>query len=248
MLLVDDQGCYVEANSAACKLLSCVREQVLGRTLTDFCIMPPQVDLQQQWQVFLVQGHIDGTVTLRADQDEGRRVDYVTTANFCPPFHLSILRDVTDRRSLAALGVDSSPPLAQPIDHDLQLRQAIEPQAETPTALLENILGTIEGVVWSVDLQTMGVKYVNAAVETLCGYAAEEFLKVPDLWWGLIYPPDQAKVKQCLSQIDSQVHFELDYRITRLDGELRWVRDRSRVVYDHRRLPLRLNTVTTDIT
>lgn len=248
MLIADDQGRYVEVNPATCKFLNLDREKILGRTLADFCAVPPKETLRRQWQVFLRQGHSQGTVTLKAAHGEHRVVEYVNTANFCPHLHLSIWREVTGRGQADALMPDLNPVQAEPVDAVILSSDTAQTRLEVQELQLEGILDSIEGVVRSVDLPTMVTRYVNAAVETLCGYPAEAFLKTPDLWWSLIYPPDQAKVQQCLGQIDAQIRFELDYRITHLDGSLRWVRDRSRVVYDSQNVPLQLNTITTDIT
>ncbi|MEO1069479.1 MAG: PAS domain S-box protein, partial [Cyanobacteria bacterium J06638_6] len=221
MVITDDQGQYVEVNPAACRLLNVTRDHILGRTIADFCPRPPDLDCQQ---VGMAEHLLQGEMTLRVNHGEERVVEYVTTPNFCPHFHLSIWRDVTLYRS---------PP---------------QPQLDTQPAKLDSLLDNIDGVVWSVDLPTMTIQYVNAGVELLCGYRAEAFLKVPELWQSLIYPADRAKVSQSWRQIGSHAQFEIEYRITRLDGELRWVCDRSRVIYNAQGVPVRLHTVTTDIT
>ncbi|MGB5975683.1 MAG: PAS domain-containing protein, partial [Nodosilinea sp.] len=56
MLIVDDQGSFVAVNPAACRLLHRTEDQLLGRTIADFCIAPAETELQQQWQDFLVRG------------------------------------------------------------------------------------------------------------------------------------------------------------------------------------------------
>lgn len=252
MLIADDQGRYVEANPAACRLLSLAREQILGHTMADFCVLPQGENLHQQWQAFLVQGpmqgEMQGDMTLNTGPGDDRIIEYVTRANFCPHFHLSIWRDVTDCRQAEALRKELKQVQSQLIDARTQAPQVAQTQVESQNLLLDGLLSHIDGVLWSVDLPTMTIQYVNAAVERLCGYTAEAFLTAPDLWPSLIYPADQPKVKQGLDQIGAQVHFELEYRITRSDGKVRWVCDRSRVIYDSQGVPVRLNTVTVDIT
>lgn len=248
MLIVDDQGQYVEANPAACKLLNCLREQIIGRTIADFCVLPPGVDLHQQWQIFLTQGHMQGEVALRVDNGEERIVEYAATANVSPHFHLSILRDVTERRQAEALKEQLNQMLAQQVKERTEELRLVQTQLAHKHALLDGILSNINGVVWSIDLQTMTTRYVNSAVEILYGYPKEAFLDAADLWRSLIYPADQPKIDQVLGQLGQQERFDLEYRIIRADGELRWVRDRSRVVYGPAGQPVRLDSVTTDVT
>lgn len=239
MLITDDQGRFVEANPAACRLLNCDHNQILGRTIADFCVVPPGADLSQQWQFFLAQGHMQGEITLRASSGAERMVEFSATANFCPHFHLSILRDITDRKQAEALKDQLSQVLTQ---------QTVQTQPEAEHALLGGILSNINGVVRSVDLPTMATRYVNTAAETLYGYSVEAFLGSPSLWQSLIYPDDRPQIDQVFSQLDSQTSFDLEYRITRADGAVRWVRDLAQVSYDDDGTPLRLNGVITDIT
>ncbi len=248
MLLADDQGRYVEINPAACKLLRCGPEQVIGRTIADFCVVPPGVDLTAQWQAFLAQGSMQGEIVLRVSTGDERVVEYSATANVCSHLHLSILRDVTERKQAEALRERLNQVLAQQVDERNQALAAARGELEAQHALLHSILSNINGVVWSIDLSTMTTQYVNAAVETLYGYTEQDFLTDPNLWRRLIHPADQPKIDQLLSQLESQSCFDLEYRIAHADGTLRWVRDRSRVTYDSAGQPVRLDGIATDIT
>lgn len=248
MLVVNDQGQYVEANPAACKLLNCARDQIIGRTIADFCVLPPGANLSQQWQAFLAQGQMQGEVTLRVGNGEERVVEYAATANISPHFHLSILRDVTERKQTEALREHLNQVLAQQVQERTEELRGVQTRLDQEHSLLDGILNNIDGVVWSLDLQTTATRYVNSAVETLYGYAQEDFLNAPGLWRSLIHPADQPKIEQFLGQLRDRERFELEYRITRSDGKVRWVRDRSRVIYDSEGNPVRLDGVTTDIT
>jgi diguanylate cyclase (GGDEF)-like protein/PAS domain S-box-containing protein len=248
MLIADDHGHYVEANPAACKLLGVAREHVLGCTIADFCVLPPGVDLGSHWQHFLEQGHMQGEISLRVGNGEERIVEFSATAHFCPHFHLSILRDVTERKQSEALNDQLNQLLTQQVKERTQELQTIQAQLKDEHALLNGILSNINGVVWSVDLPSRVTRYVNSAVETLYGYSTDAFLKNPSLWQSLIHPDDQPKINQCLSQLASQSSFDLEYRITRSDGVVRWVRDRSKVTYDIEGTPIRLDGIATDIT
>jgi diguanylate cyclase (GGDEF)-like protein/PAS domain S-box-containing protein len=248
MLIADDGGRYLEANPAACQLLGLSRDQVVGRTIADFCVVPPGVDLAEQWQAFKAQGHMQGEITLRIASGEERVVEFSATANVGANLHLSILRDVTERKQAEQLRDHLNQVLAQQVEERTQALRATQAQLEAEHALLNSIVNTIDGVVWSVDLVTMRPCYANSAVETLYGYSADEFLANPGLWRSLVHPEDQPKIDQVLSQIGVQACFDWVYRITHADGTLRWVRDRARVTYAADGTPVRLDGVATDIT
>ncbi|MEA5452888.1 PAS domain S-box protein [Leptolyngbya sp. CCNP1308] len=248
MLIANDQGQYVEANPAACKLLNCVRDQIIGRTIADFCVLPPGANLAQQWQIFLAQGQMQGEVVLRVGNGEERTVEYSATANISPHLHLSILRDITERKQTEAMREHLNQALAQQVKERTEELRGVQTQLDHEHSLLDGILSNIDGVVWSLDLQTMATRYVNSAVETLYGYAKQDFLDAPGLWRSLIHPADQPKIEQFWGQLRDRERFDLEYRITRSDGAVRWVRDRSRVLYDSVGNPVRLDRVTTDIT
>ncbi|MBW4483233.1 MAG: PAS domain S-box protein [Tildeniella torsiva UHER 1998/13D] len=248
MLIANDQGQYVEANPAACNLLNCGRDQIIGRTIADFCVLPSGANLSQQWQAFLAQGQMQGEIALRVGNGEERIVEYAATANISPHLHLSILRDITERKQAEALREHLNQVLAQQVKERTEELRGVQTRLDHEHSLLDGILSNIDGVVWSLDLQTMATRYVNSAVETLYGYSKEAFLTAPGLWRSLIHAADQPKIEQFLGQLRDRDRFDLEYRITRADGELRWVRDRSRVIYDSAGNPARLDRVTTDIT
>jgi PAS domain S-box-containing protein len=100
VLIADDQGVYVDANPAACDLLGLSYNEVIGRTISDFTEEDHQADTTYSWEQFLKEGMMRGVVHLRRPDDKILEVDFSATANFIPGRHLSLLRDVTERRKL----------------------------------------------------------------------------------------------------------------------------------------------------
>jgi two-component system cell cycle sensor histidine kinase/response regulator CckA len=100
VLISDDLGFYVDANPAACELLGMSYDDLIGHKLSDFTERVPKAeDSQTALQVLEAEatsgviplGRLDGTIV---------EVDSTMTANFLPGRHLSMLRDVTERRKL----------------------------------------------------------------------------------------------------------------------------------------------------
>jgi hypothetical protein len=95
--IVDDKGRYVNVNPAACELFGVSREELLGSTIADFA--EPGFDFNQAWQQFCEQGQMFGEFKLYRPDGTVRETEFAAVANFIPHFHLSMLRDVSDRQA-----------------------------------------------------------------------------------------------------------------------------------------------------
>jgi PAS domain S-box-containing protein len=95
-LIADDEGRYLSANPAACALLGAAEADIRGRRVSDF--MAPGFDFSQAWRAFLEEGSGRGDLTLVRADGSSRTVEFNAIANVLPGRHLSILRDVTDRK------------------------------------------------------------------------------------------------------------------------------------------------------
>ncbi len=75
------------------------------------------------------------------------------------------------------------------------------------------------------------------------------------LWLSMVHPDDRAavqgRVKSLITEYITQpVHdmFDLEYRIIRPDGVVRWVNDRGQIMYDHNNRPVRMIGIVFDVT
>ncbi|HSN89448.1 MAG TPA: ATP-binding protein [Thermoanaerobaculia bacterium] len=96
MLIADDDGRYVGANPAASALLGLPAEDLVGRTVSDF--LPAGLDLGQAWDDFLAKGRESGEMVLVRPDGKMIHVEYNAAAHVIPGRHLSILRDVGERK------------------------------------------------------------------------------------------------------------------------------------------------------
>ena len=93
MLLVGDDGCFVDANSAACGLFGTTRDELLGSRARDFA----DPDLSNPWGTGPAADGLTGPFALRRPDGATRDVECATTRGIVPGLHLSVLRDVTER-------------------------------------------------------------------------------------------------------------------------------------------------------
>lgn len=96
MLLADDQGRYLDANPAACELFGLAREGLLGQSIKAFAA--PGADIDGAWQQFLCAGRMEGAFELWRPDGQRRELEFRATAHIMRGLHLSVLRDVTERK------------------------------------------------------------------------------------------------------------------------------------------------------
>lgn len=128
-----------------------------------------------------------------------------------------------------------------------QLAKAHEELEET-TSRLDGVLASTPDVVYSHTPHTHQVLYVNAAVENVYGRPVSEFRQNSRLWMEVVHPDDyEAAARMPVETIESG-QSELEYRILRPDGEVRWLRARTRLVTDADGNPVRIDGINSDIT
>ena len=99
IVISNDAGVYVDANPAACELFGVTREELIGRSVTDFS--EAAFDVEQSWNRFRDEGQQAGAFRLRRGDGTVLDLEYTARANFLPGYHLSFLRDVTQRSQAA---------------------------------------------------------------------------------------------------------------------------------------------------
>ena len=95
MLVTDDDRRIVEVNAAAAELLGLPSERLIGRKLADFA---ERAGTDPSSDLAIASGKSRGGYVVRRPDGELRDVEYSTRAQFVPGRHLSIMRDVTERK------------------------------------------------------------------------------------------------------------------------------------------------------
>jgi PAS domain S-box-containing protein len=121
MVIIDDDGRYVDVNPAACELYGLTRDALLALSVADITRAgaAPTRSLKDVFH----RGTGAGAYTIVRRDGTQRETEYTATANVLPGRHLSILRDVTERTRLErglreAQKLESIGTLAAGIAHD----------------------------------------------------------------------------------------------------------------------------------
>lgn len=96
ILIADDAGRYIDANPAACELLGMTLENLRQCTIANFA--DPTINIGKVWQQFLQVGQLSGAFQLHLPDGQIRETEFNAIAHFVPGRHLSVLRDISDRK------------------------------------------------------------------------------------------------------------------------------------------------------
>jgi len=129
------------------------------------------------------------------------------------------------------------------IDQQEAHRQALQSREH-----LEQILSALDNVVWSITPDTFETIFLNPAAENVYGRPIAQFMADSDLWFQTVHPEDRKRVGACLPEILEKGVLDIEYRIVRPDGEVRWIHDHIHAIFDENGQPASLNGLGTDIT
>ena len=136
----------------------------------------------------------------------------------------------------------------QQLQREIAERQQVEARLQESEDRLESILNSLDDVVWSTSVNGLNLLYINPAAEKVYGHSVSEFFNNPNLWLNVIHPEDSSKISKLFESLLERGSLDMEYRILRPDGEVRWIRDRSRVIYDPNGVAVRVDGIISDIT
>lgn len=106
----------------------------------------------------------------------------------------------------------------------------IKRELETDSAVYKTLLESTRAIPWKIDWKTMTFAYIGPQIEALLGWTPESWIGVDD-WVARMHPDDRDFVVNfCVSQSQSGIDHEADYRALTADGGYVWIRDVVHVV------------------
>ena len=101
---------------------------------------------------------------------------------------------------------------------------------EPDNAVYRTLLESTQAIPWKIDWASATFAYIGPQIERLLGWTPESWVTVND-WAARMHPDDRAwVVDYCISQSQSGVDHEADYRALSASGEYVWIRDVVHVV------------------
>ncbi|MDB6165515.1 MAG: domain S-box-containing protein [Lacunisphaera sp.] len=109
------------------------------------------------------------------------------------------------------------------------------------------IAENIDGVFWLTTLDLTKVLYVSPAYATIWGQSCESVYQDPHSFIAAIHVEDRPRAIEAMEK--NRAHgFEIEYRVVRPDGSVRWIRDRGFPIPDGASQPDRIAGIAEDIT
>lgn len=113
---------------------------------------------------------------------------------------------------------------------------------------LRQLLETANVIPWEADGVTWHMIYVGPQATRILGYPVGDWYQ-PQFWETHIHPEDRDWVLRfCQDSATRKVHYELEYRMVAVDGQIVWLHDVVTVVPDAQGQPMLLQGFMFDIT
>jgi PAS domain S-box-containing protein len=224
IFVVDTDSRFVEVNRQACESLGYTRDELLSMTVPEVqVVMTPEKfsDLLDR----LAREHaltIEGTHR-RKDGAVFPVEVRVGTFLWQGRLHLlALARDIRERK---------------------RAQQALRESEERFRQLAENI----SEVFWLTDPDKQQMIYISPAYEEIWGRTCHSLYKNPRSWLDAIHPDDRQRVLAALPA-QRTGDYDIEYRILRPSGAIRWIHDRAFPVHDQHGQVYRIAGIAGDIT
>ncbi|WP_186776452.1 hybrid sensor histidine kinase/response regulator [Rubripirellula reticaptiva] len=130
---------------------------------------------------------------------------------------------------------------------DITERKKTEAALEKSRRRFEQLVSSVEGIVWEADAQTIEFKFVSEQAERLLGYPVEKWME-PGFWVNHIHPADRAAATEhCMTCTRQGRNHDFEYRMLAADGRVVWLRDIATVLVEQG-VPRLLCGIMVDIT
>jgi PAS domain S-box-containing protein len=113
---------------------------------------------------------------------------------------------------------------------DVTDRKIAEDELRRREEELQRVMESVSDYIWSAEVAadgSYGYRYYSPVVERITGWPPEYLLESRERWVGLLHPLDRPWVDEIFQRLISGAteRVDVEYRIVRPDGTLRWVRD-----------------------
>ncbi|MBC7809969.1 MAG: PAS domain S-box protein [Burkholderiales bacterium] len=153
--------------------------------------------------------------------------------------------------SVKAVAVQSGAPLSGYVGivEDITERRQSEEELRESQERFRQVTETIQQAFWLRDPHENRFIYISPAAEAVWGISSERLLQHPQLFAETLHPDDRERVLRSQSNQRKGEHSpEIEYRIMRPDGSIRWVWSRAFTILDDDGSVARIVGLSEDIT
>ena len=115
---------------------------------------------------------------------------------------------------------------------DIRQRRAAEEASRAAHRRYEELVATVDGIVWEADARTLQFRFVSKAAERLLGHPVARWIE-PDFWRAHIHPDDRESTERfCRERLQGGENHRFEYRMIADDGRVVWLQDTVTIVRD----------------
>jgi len=131
---------------------------------------------------------------------------------------------------------------------DITARRAAEASLRESEEQFRQLAENIHEVFFVVALDPVRFAYVSSAFEEVWGVSRQELYLRPSAWIEAVHPDDRERVSNFFGQSASGVAIDMQYRLARPDGSIRWISARTFPVQNAQGELYRVVGIAEDIT
>jgi len=125
-------------------------------------------------------------------------------------------------------------------------RRALDALRESEHRFRE-VTESIDEVFWLSDLAAHEIVYISPAYEKVWGRSCKSLYEAYTSWLDAVHPDDRERVQRAVER-QKEKPYDVEYRIVRPDGSVRWIHDRAFLISDNEGKIYRVAGVAKDIT
>ena len=131
--------------------------------------------------------------------------------------------------------------------HDITERKSIEEKLRESEERFRQVAENIDSVFWLTAWPDNRVMYVSPAFENIWGFSAEYLYAHPMAWTDAIVAEDRPRVEHVFLKKMTTAGFDVTYRISRPDGDIRWIHDKAFLVRNAQGEVYRIAGIASDV-
>lgn len=113
---------------------------------------------------------------------------------------------------------------------------------------LHSILTSLDDIVWSTSVDHRHTFFISPKAQSFYNIPISEFYLNIFCWTKLIHPEDINKYYTVFESLALSGYYEINYRIIIKEDIEKWVNERTKLIYNSKHEPVRIDTIISDIT
>lgn len=229
IVLFEPEGSIVQANSIFSELIGVDAQKLIGKSINEFT-HPGDVEIDRDSYLKLLKNKI-------GSYNSERRM--ITTYGETRNVKLTVSTVRDDKSDMAQYIIV--------VVEDITEKKAIQKALRETEIRVDGIMNSLKDVVYSIDPETLEINFVNNAVNDVFNLTPEQFKDSNRKWQKLIHGGDHVRLQEAHQQMIRDGRSDVEYRVLLPDGTVKWVRDRSWLIFDDQGEILRIDGIITDI-